>query len=132
EGRLVLADCLTYAARDLKANRLVSIATLTAVEKAIGPYHGGVFTYDHATMQAFQRADFRSGEPVWQLPMVPEMMTTLDSNVADMVNTKGDPLVPSPIRGALFLNQFVDNVPFLHLDIGGVIEPSRNQYCWGV
>lgn len=132
EGRLVLADCLTYAARDLNASRIVSIATLTAVERAIGTLHAGIFTENGNLLHDFQQAEQLSGEAVWQLPMMAEMMPTLDSNVADFVNTKGDPLVPSPIRGALFLHQFVDRTPYLHMDIGGVIEPSRNKYVWGV
>ena len=122
EGRLVLADALAYADRDLQADVVVDVATLTgAMPVALGRRHAGLFSSDDALAAELERAAEVSGEPLWRMPLVEEYRVALDSPVADLRNI-GQPklkLQGGSITAALFLREFTGGRPWAHLDIAG-------------
>ena len=122
EGRLVLADALAYADRDLQADVLVDVATLTgAMPVALGKRHAGLFAADDALAGQLEAAAETSGEPLWRMPLVDDYRRTLDSPVADLRNI-GQPglkLMGGSITAALFLREFTGGRPWAHLDIAG-------------
>jgi leucyl aminopeptidase len=119
EGRLVLADVLSLAV-DLKAAKIVDLATLTgACVVALGTEVAGAMTNDQPWCHAVLAAAGRTGEPLWQLPMYPEVYDELiKSEVADIKNV-GDGRWGGAITAAKFLEQFVGKTPWTHLDIAG-------------
>ncbi len=118
EGRVVLADAITYA-RHLGATRLIDVATLTgAVLVALGDVATAAITNDDAFLSQFMKAANRSGEKVWQLPVYPEFKEMLKSNVADLKNSTGNRLAGA-ITAGLFIGAFADDIPWIHLDTGG-------------
>ncbi|MCL4458525.1 MAG: leucyl aminopeptidase [Chloroflexi bacterium] len=118
EGRMILADALVYAQQE-GANGLVDIATLTgACVIALGTMVSGVMGRPQEWVERLFTAAEQAGEPMWQLPLVPEYIEYLESEVADFTNVGGR--AAGTIQGALFLQQFVRNdVPWVHLDIAG-------------
>ena len=125
EGRLVLADGLSYARR-LELAPLVSVATLTgAVSVALGNVAFGVMSNDDAFVEQVKAAGARAGEKGWQLPMYEEYKEQIRSDVADMKNTGGRPA--GAITAAWLLREFVDDVPWAHLDIAGVDTYDREK-----
>ena len=122
EGRLVLADALAYADRDLDADVIVDVATLTgAMPVALGKRHAGLFASDDALAAQLEQAAEASGEPVWRMPLVDDYRQTLDSPVADLRNIgrPGLKLQGGSITAALFLREFTGGRPWAHLDIAG-------------
>ncbi len=120
EGRLVLADGLSMAVEDAP-DAIVDIATLTgAVMGALGLKMAGVFTNDEPLVAKVKAAAASVDEPVWQLPLEKGYRKLLDSNVADMKNVGGP--YGGAIIAALFLHEFVGEVPWAHLDIAGTME----------
>ena len=118
EGRLVLADVLNVAL-DHKPSRIVDLATLTgACVVALGTETAGAFTNDQAWCDAVLAAARRAGEPLWQLPMFPEYSEHIRSEIADIKNT-GDGRWGGAITAAKFLEEFVGETPWVHLDIAG-------------
>jgi leucyl aminopeptidase len=118
EGRLILADGLALASR-AKPDAVIDLATLTgAARVAVGGLYACVLGSDQGLVDALLAAGRAAGEPVWQLPLVREYREELKSTVADVrnVGTSGD---AGTILGALFLEEFVDGVPWAHLDIAG-------------
>ena len=122
EGRLVLADAIAYADRDLKADVIVDVATLTgAMMVALGKRHAGMFTDDDALAQQLEQAADVSGEALWRMPLVEDYRPALDSPVADLRNI-GQPklkLQGGSITAALFLREFAGGRSWAHLDIAG-------------
>ena len=117
EGRLILADALAYARR-LGATHMVDLATLTgAVRVALGPFRAGVMGNDQGFIDAFLAAAKRAGEKMWQLPMDDEYRDLIKSTVADVANTGGR--FGGTITAAKFLQEFVGDTPWVHLDIAG-------------
>ncbi len=117
EGRLVLADGLYYA-RQLGATHLVDAATLTgACVVALGYINAGVFTNDEGMWERFRGALQRSGEKMWRLPVDVEYQELIKSSIADIKNTGGR--WGGAISAAMFLKEFVDDTPWIHLDIAG-------------
>jgi len=117
EGRLILADALSYAAR-YQPDALVDIATLTgACLIALGREATGLMGNAQALIQEIEGAAKRSGERVWQLPLWPEYRELIKSEIADIKNSGGRQA--STITAALFLREFVGSVPWAHLDIAG-------------
>lgn len=117
EGRLILADALTYA-RALKPDVLVDHATLTgACMVALGQWRAGLYATDDALRDRYLAAAKRSGESYWPLPLDEDLKETIKSPIADIKNT-GDGYGGS-IAAALFLREFVGDTPWLHLDIAG-------------
>jgi len=116
EGRLVLADALALAART-RPDALVDLATLTgACRVALGSLIAGVLGNDDALVDRLVNAGRTAGEQVWPLPLVREYRDDLKSPIADLRNVGGE---AGTIIGALFLQEFVDGVPWAHLDIAG-------------
>lgn len=117
EGRLVLADALAYAVR-LGADELIDLATLTgACSVALGKYTAGLFTNRPALGQAILAAAGEAGESMWELPLDARLKKEMRSSVADLKNVGGRH--GGAIQGALFLEEFVEKRPFVHLDIAG-------------
>ena len=125
EGRLVLADGLSLAVEE-QPDAIVDIATLTgAVLGALGKKVAGVFGNDQPWVDQVLGAAARTDEPVWQLPLVDDYRKLLDSNVADMKNVGGP--YGGAILAALFLREFVGDVPWAHLDIAGVMDSDADD-----
>jgi leucyl aminopeptidase len=117
EGRIVLADGMTTAIRH-GATELIDVATLTgAVMHALGDLTTGALTNEEQFLRDFLQAAKRAGEYVWQLPTHPEYRTLLKSDVADIKNHGGT--WAGAIAGGLFVGEFAEGRPWIHLDIGG-------------
>ena len=117
EGRLVLADGLYYA-RQLGCTHLVDAATLTgAVVVALGYNNAGVFANDDEMYERFHSANARAGEKMWRLPLDDEYKEQIRSSIADIVNSGGR--WGGAITAAMFLKEFAEDTPWIHLDIAG-------------
>jgi leucyl aminopeptidase len=117
EGRLVLADGLCYA-RQLGCTHLVDAATLTgAVVVALGYVNAGIFASDDQMYDRFAQANQQAGEKMWRLPLDDEYKDIIKSNIADMVNSGGR--WGGAISAAMFLKEFAEDTPWIHLDIAG-------------
>ena len=117
EGRLVLADVLTYAAR-FKPAAVIDAATLTgACVIALGHTASGVMGNNDTLVSEVLSAGTRAGEPGWQLPMWDDYKELIKSDVADIRNSGGRPA--GTINAALFLAEFAGDYPWVHLDIAG-------------
>jgi leucyl aminopeptidase len=118
EGRLILADALSYARRFSPA-AVVDVATLTgACVIALGSHSCAVMGSDDRLIEELRRSGERTGERAWPLPMHREYREALDSDYADIKNSGGRPA--GTITAGWFLREFVDGFPWAHLDIAGV------------
>jgi leucyl aminopeptidase len=118
EGRLILADALAYAV-DCKASHLVDLATLTgACMVALGNDVAGAMSNNDAWCQKVLAASQAAGERAWQLPMFPFYRDMIKSDIADMKNTGGSRYAGA-ISAAKLLEEFVGDMPWVHLDIAG-------------
>ncbi|MEO1650953.1 MAG: leucyl aminopeptidase [Pseudomonadota bacterium] len=138
EGRLVLADLLAYAEETYNPKFMVNLATLTgAIMVALGREYAGMFSNDDGLSGDLSDAGFATGERVWRLPLDKGYDKLIDSKVADMKNIGGR--LGGSITAAQFLQRFVTDTPWAHLDIAGVafdspkseINPSWGS-GWGV
>jgi leucyl aminopeptidase len=117
EGRLVLADGLYYA-RQLGCTHLIDAATLTgAVVVALGYTNAGIFANNEPMYERFTRALAKAGEKMWRMPLDEEYKEIIRSNIADIVNSGGR--WGGAITAAMFLKEFAEDTPWLHLDIAG-------------
>src|ERR1700722_6079554 len=117
EGRLVLADGLHYA-KQLGATHLVDAATLTgAVVVALGYNNAGIFTNDDGMYDRIHAANVKAGEKMWRLPVDDEYKEQIRSSIADIMNTGGR--WGGAITAAMFLKEFAEDTPWIHLDIAG-------------
>jgi leucyl aminopeptidase len=117
EGRLVLADCLSYAKR-FDPDVVIDAATLTgACVIALGHTASGVFSTDDALIAEILAAGKRAGEPGWPLPMWDEYKELIKSDVADVKNSGGRPA--GAITAAMFLKEFAEGYTWAHLDVAG-------------
>ncbi|WP_062355966.1 leucyl aminopeptidase family protein [Herbidospora yilanensis] len=126
EGRLVMADALAYADRNLDPDVMIDIATLTGAAKvALGTGFGALYATDDALAGGLLAAAGRTGERLWRMPLLADYRAGLDSDVADIANieTKGGTGAGS-VTAALFLREFTGDRPWAHLDIAG---PARNE-----
>ena len=131
EGQLVLADGLAYA-RQLGATHLIDAATLTgACVAALGMINAGGFSNDDATYAKFDGALGTSGEKFWRLPLGEEYAELIKSDIADIKNTGGR--WGGAITAAEFLKVFVEDTPWIHLDIAGLawVEDSKPYIAKG-
>jgi leucyl aminopeptidase len=118
EGRLVLADAISYAVEKLKPARIIDLATLTgAVVVALGSHATGMMGTDEPMMERLQAAGVMSAERVWPLPMFDAYSKQIKSDIADIKNTGGREA--GSITGGAFLKEFVGDTPWVHLDIAG-------------
>jgi leucyl aminopeptidase len=118
EGRLILADALAYGIKQYKPDAIVDLATLTgAVVIGLGHHRTGLLSNNDELAQRIMVAGDRSGEPLWRLPLGPEYTKQIKSKVADIKNV-GD-RAAGTITAAAFLQEFVGDVAWAHLDIAG-------------
>jgi len=117
EGRLVLADCLSYAKR-FNPDVVIDAATLTgACVIALGHTASGVFSSDDSLIAEILAAGKKAGEPGWPLPMWDDYKDLIKSDVADVKNSGGRPA--GAVTAAMFLKEFAEGYPWAHLDIAG-------------
>lgn len=136
EGRLVLADAVAYATKELKLTPVLDAATLTgAVVVALGIYRTGVFTNDDELAESLYEIGERTGERNWQMPMDEEYLLSIRSDWADLKNSGGRS--GGAITGAWFIRSFVEKgAKWAHLDIAGAAnigEAKERGYInkWG-
>jgi leucyl aminopeptidase len=128
EGRLILADALTYCVRELGAERVVDIATLTgAVLIALGSTYAGLMSNDDEWAQSVLDAAAETGEIAWRLPLHPEYKQITKGTVADLTNASAKRKAGTIYAGS-FLEEFVDDVPWVHLDIAGTAWDTGREY----
>jgi leucyl aminopeptidase len=134
EGRLVMADALVLAT-EARPDAIVDIATLTGASmRALGTSIGGVIGNDQGLVEQVRAASEKTDEPTWQLPLERRYRRQLDSEIADLTNMGGPNA--GAITAALFLEAFVGDVPWAHVDIAGVaqadpVESWRVKGCTG-
>jgi leucyl aminopeptidase len=125
EGRLILADALSYANK-LGAKAIIDAATLTgACVVALAKICSGAFTNNQALLDKVVAASKEVGEPAWQMPMFDEYKEANKSNVADIKNTGNR--YGGAITAAKFLEEFVDKTPWVHLDIAGTADTDKEK-----
>lgn len=126
EGRLVLADGLSLAA-EMKPDLIVDIATLTGASKvALGTAVGCLVSNDDDAAELVGGAAHAAGEKFWRLPLETEYKTLIESDIADMKNTGGR--FGGTITAALILSEFVDETPWVHLDVAGPARADSNDH----
>jgi leucyl aminopeptidase len=125
EGRLILADALSYAQK-LGLSPLIDLATLTgACRVALGTLYSGLFGNDQDLVDKVLRAAARTGERMWQMPMPEEYKEQTKSEIANIKNTGNR--YGGAITAALFLTEFVDNTPWVHIDIAGTASSNKES-----
>jgi leucyl aminopeptidase len=118
EGRLIMADALAYAADKYKPDYMLDFATLTgAAVVALGNHAAALFSNNDELAAKVEKAAWKAGEPVWRLPLWPVYSKQLETPTADTSNIGGR--AAGAITAAKFLEKFVDNRPWAHLDIAG-------------
>ncbi|WP_342642509.1 leucyl aminopeptidase [Rhodoligotrophos ferricapiens] len=138
EGRLVLADALWYTQERFKPRFMIDLATLTgAILVALGKEHAGLFSNNDELAERLAAVGLETGEKVWRMPLGPEYDKLIDSDFADMKNVGGRNA--GSITAAQFLQRFVNDVPWAHLDIAGTgMDANKNALSqhfgsgWGV
>jgi len=126
EGRLTLADALSYAVR-LKPDQMIDLATLTgACVVALGEYTSGVMGNDQTFIDTFLKSAKEAGEQMWPLPFDDDMKEKLKSSVADLKNIGNR--WGGAITAGMFLKEFVGDTPWIHIDIAG---PAFHEKGWG-
>ncbi len=120
EGRLVLGDALAYTVKNYKPDFMIDVATLTgACERALGPYFSGMFTRQEDLAERVSGAADRSGDAVWRLPLTIDYQDTMNGTISDLMNTSTLKGKAGATTAAVFLSHFVDQTPWVHLDIAG-------------
>ncbi len=139
EGRLVLADALWYTQKHFKPKFIVDLATLTgAIIVALGTSRAGLFSNNDQLAERLSKIGASTGEEVWRLPLGDVYDKQINSDIADMQNIGKDREAGS-ITAAQFLQRFVNDVPWAHLDIAGVAWSKKDSAivpkgatAWGV
>jgi leucyl aminopeptidase len=125
EGRLILADALSYAVKK-GISPLIDLATLTgACHVALGDLYAGVFANDQTVADNILKAGKKAGEPLWQLPLPDDYKEMNKSEVADIKNSGGR--YGGAITAALFLQEFVGKTPWVHLDIAAPFMSDKTK-----
>jgi leucyl aminopeptidase len=130
EGRLVLADALTYAERNFQPRAMIDIATLTgAVVIALGNIRAGLLSTNDELASALFSSGEKTFERVWRLPLDEEYFDQIKGDDSDIKNSGGRPA--GSIIGGMFLKQFVtDATPWAHVDVAGVADTEKElPYC---
>lgn len=126
EGRLVLADLLWHCEQEYKPQFMINLATLTgAILVALGNSHAGLFSNNDALAEQLAAAGNATGEKVWRMPLGPEYDKLIDTKNADMKNTGGRNA--GSITAAQFLQRFVEDTPWAHLDVAGTAMASPSS-----
>lgn len=127
EGRLVLSDALWYTQSRFKPEFMIDLATLTgAIIICLGNERAGLFSNNDALAKKIEASAEAVGEPVWRLPLGSEYDEMINCDIADMKNV-GDGRGAGSITAAQFLQRFVNNLPWAHLDIAGVAWGRKDQ-----
>lgn len=127
EGRLVLADALWYTQDRFKPKFMIDLATLTgAIVVALGHERAGLFSNDESLAQDLMKAGIETGEKLWQFPVDPAYDKEIDSDIADVKNT-GSGRGAGSITAAKFLQRFVNETPWAHIDIAGVEWDKKDR-----
>jgi len=128
EGRLVLADCLTYAAK-LKPDCVIDFATLTgACVVALGGEASALITNHHKYLGQFKKSGQNVGEKSWELPLYKEYEDDMKSDIADIQNMSRTARAAGTCKAAAFLKYFVDGqYPWIHVDIAGTAMSPKSQ-----
>ena len=125
EGRLVLADALWYTQKEFKPRLMVDLATLTgAIIIALGHEHAGMMSNDDDLAEKLLAAGISTGEKLWRMPLADAYDKAIDCDIADMKNIGGRDA--GSITAAQFLQRFVNEVPWAHLDIAGVTWSKKD------
>ncbi|MES2121745.1 MAG: leucyl aminopeptidase [Chlamydiota bacterium] len=136
EGRLVLADAISYVEERYAPTQIIDLATLTGgVVIALGEEATGLFCNDEKLARELERAGERTHERLWRLPLYPEYKEMLKSSIADLKNS--GPRKATAATGAIFLQQFVKKIAWAHLDIAGTaylseLKPYHPTHATGV
>jgi len=133
EGRLVLADALTYIEKNLKPSKIIDVATLTgAVIVALGDYVAGMTSTDSKMISSLKEAGENTHERVWELPLYKDYINEVKSDIADF-NNMNYGRNAGCIMAAAFLSKFVEKTPWTHLDIAGTswLDKPRDYYQKG-
>jgi leucyl aminopeptidase len=130
EGRLVLADAMTWAQRQYKPEVMIDLATLTgAMVISLGHEYGGMFANDDGLAAKLEAAGTASGDKLWRLPMNDDYNKIMDSQIADMKNSASRE--GGSITAACFLGRFVeDGVKWAHLDIAGMAWSDKATHLY--
>ncbi|MFN0065955.1 MAG: leucyl aminopeptidase [Chlamydiales bacterium] len=129
EGRLLLADALAYAAKNLKPTCMIDVATLTgSIVVALGDDIAGLFCNQDKLANELLHASKRVAETLWRMPLHEAYDSKLKSDIADIKNIGGRPA--GSITAALFLQRFVGDIPWAHLDIAGTAFLSKENGYW--
>jgi leucyl aminopeptidase len=127
EGRLVLADALWYAQSRFKPQAMIDLATLTgAITVALGEEYAGLFSNDDALATNLLTAAKATGECAWRMPLCESYDKDINSDIADMKNV-GSGRGAGSATAAHFLQRFVNDVPWAHLDIAGMAWNKRGR-----
>ena len=128
EGRLVLADCITYTKEKIKPTTIIDFATLTgAIMIALGEYKAGLFTNSDTLAKQLINAGDISGDELWQFPLSKKYNEMLSSPVADMANISHPDRLAGSITAGEFLHNFAkDDTPWAHIDIAGTAWTSSD------
>lgn len=120
EGRLVLADALSYAVKHYKPDAIIDVATLTgSCAYALGPFFTGLMSQHDTLAEQVKESAQRTGDYVWRLPMHDDFKAAIVSPVADLCNAGNPKYRAGAITAAHFLQNFVADIPWVHLDIAG-------------
>ena len=128
EGRLVLADALWYTQDRFKPQCMLDLATLTgAIIVCLGSWRAGLFSNNDKMAEALAKSAERVGEPIWRMPLGDEYDKMINCDIADMQNV-GEGREAGSTTAAQFLQRFVNNVPWVHLDIAGVAWQNKVRF----
>lgn len=120
EGRLILADALAYLVKHYKPDFIIDLATLTgACAYALGPFFSGMMSKHEKEAQKVREAGHRAGDEVWPLPFTDDYKKAIKSTAADICNIGSSKIKAGAITAGFFLSYFVDETPWVHLDIAG-------------
>ncbi|MCC5832983.1 MAG: leucyl aminopeptidase [Chlamydiales bacterium] len=126
EGRLTLADALTYSIKKLKPTRLIDLATLTgSIVVALGEGVSGLFCNDDKLSARLLDSSLHTSEMLWRMPLYTPYKEQLKSDIADIRNIGGRPA--GSITASLFLQEFVKDLPWAHIDIAGTAFGSKER-----
>jgi leucyl aminopeptidase len=132
EGRLILADAMTYALRKYKPEAMIDAATLTgACVVALGSVNIGMMGNDESLIARMKSASSSSGEKAWELPLHEEYFEQIKSDIGDLKNIGGGEA--GTITAGYFLKEFAGDTPWIHFDIAGTawVEKEKRGYAPG-
>ena len=127
EGRLILADAMSYAAKNLHPSCMIDVATLTgAIVIALGEDMAGLFVNDEELSKDLLAASTATDEILWRMPVHDDYLESMKSEIADLINSGTRD--GSSIKAALFLQEFTGDVPWAHLDIAGASYHTKPKH----